>query len=277
MCRRFIWIMILMAIPLLLIGCSNPAPTVQKKEFNVYVLKNGSEHANSINQQIKKGIELATKEMGNLKIEFSEQIKNVDEAQIILKRFLKSNADFIIASDPSYYNIIKVAAIENEKVKFAVIDTEVNVDEIPNVVNYRFRDVEMGFLMGFMTSKLSKSGKALLLGATEDDRTNVFIRGFERGVDYAEIGLSYDVKFLGSFQNSYENAEYANTLSTKYYLNGYDIVAQCIGKASRGVFDAAANQKFVFGFGVDQTADVIEQSKKIFYASVIKRYDSASL
>lgn len=279
--NRFI-VIILCAIILFTASCgdgSNGGLSGQNgKVRKLFILKNSSIHSDLINEQIKKGIEKVSTEIGNFTIEFSQPITSLVDAEKYLKEFLKSDPDFVLACDPSYQKIIDTASKEHPNVKFSILEGSYEkLDEKGNLATYRYHETEIGYLTAFVAVKFSQSKKIALISGVADSVRMAFRKGFEKGVLDHGNEVDDEVEYLGTTDTAFENNDYANVIARKYFSKGCDIILHNAGNASKGIFDAAVKeQKYVIGYAVDQTYDVSEYAKKIFYTSIIKKYDIAT-
>ncbi len=271
---------ILSILLILSIGCSrgnerNDSVENLPKQKQILILRNSSRSGDIINQQILQGVEKVKTEIDHVRIEISKKPTDLEDMKNILNDFAREGGEFVIGTDPFYYQQLFEASKEYPNMKFAIIDGEIyDIEENGNMVSYIYEPYQMGYLMGFISGKLSESGKIAFIGGFKDDIRIELEQGFIRGINMPQRYLNRRIQYVGPTREGFSSPEFAYTIANRNYLEGFDIIAHSAGESDRGIFEAAVkNQKYVIGYGVDQSLEVGDYEKRIFYSSVIKKYD----
>jgi basic membrane protein A and related proteins len=271
---------ILVILLILSVGCarenkSNEEVVNLPNQKKILILRNSSPYGEIINQQILEGVEKVKNEIDHVIIEISKKTADLQEKQNIIKDFARDGGEFVIVTDNLYNQMILDFSKEYPNMKFAMIDGDIyDINPEGNVVSYIYDPYQIGYLMGFISGKLTENGKVSFIGGYKDNIRSQVELGFTRGVQKAGRRIERKIQYVGPTREAFNRPEFAQTMANRNYLEGFDIIAHDAGESSRGIFDAAIkNQKFVIGYGVDQSLTVGDYERKIFYTSVIKRYD----
>lgn len=153
---------------------------------------------------------------------------------------------------------IDAVASENPDNHFALIDAEVEAD---NVVNVLFKEQEGAFLAGVAAAKTSKTGKIGFVGGVDIPVINRFHAGFVEGAKAVNPDIDIQVKYTGAF----DKADLGKITANSMYSSGVDVIFHAAGATGNGVFSEAKERKAkdpnadVWVIGVD--ADQYEEGK----------------
>jgi basic membrane protein A and related proteins len=163
---------------------------------------------------------------------------------------------------------------------FAIVDSVV---EQPNVASIMFKEQEASFLAGVAAGLATKTNKIGFIGGMESEVIERFEAGFLAGVKAVNPEAKVDSQYAGAF----DKAELGQTISSKMYSSGADIVFHAAGGTGNGLFKEARDLKekdpsreiWAIGVDSDQTAEgIVEidgEEKNVVLTSALKRVDNA--
>lgn len=148
---------------------------------------------------------------------------------------------------------LKDCAAGNPEVHFAVVDNA--FDEVPaNVTGVVFRAQEPSFLVGYIASMVSRSGKIGFVGGMKSETLDQFQYGYMAGARYAANIVGKDIILKTEYIDSFTDYEKGKAAAAKMYEDGCDVIFQAAGGAGIGVIDAAKNaRRYVIGVDRDQS------------------------
>ncbi len=261
------------------VGCSDEDEEQQTQTRQIHnrilVLRNSSSYGDVINSQLLKGIENVKSDISDTRIEISRRFSSEDSFRVTIENFIRSNGDFVIATGNLYSDAFFQIALDNPDVKFAVLDGEISdIDKDSNIVSYIYDSYTMGYYAGVIAGHLSQTGYVAYIGGYKDNTRERYEEGFRRGVTSVRNNVRVRDKYVGETEDGFDYPEMAYIIADEKYLGNIDIIAHNAKNSAEGIFEAAIdNQKFVIGYGIDETIMVEDIDKRIFYTSVIKRYD----
>ena len=261
------------------LGCSDEPEEQQTQtrqiQNRILVLRNSSSYGELINSQLLKGIETVKSDISDTRIEISRRFSSEDSFRVTIENFIRSNGDFVIATGTLYSDAFLQIALDNPDVNFAILDGEIfDIDNDSNIVSYIYDSYAMGYYAGVIAAHLSQTGHVAYIGGYEDSTRSRYGEGFRRGVSSVRNNVRVRNKYVGETDDGFDYPEMAYIIANEKYLGNIDIIAHNAKNSAEGIFEAAIdNQKFVIGYGIDETIMVEDIDKRIFYTSVIKRYD----
>jgi basic membrane protein A and related proteins len=155
---------------------------------------------------------------------------------------------------------------------FAIIDSEVDQ---PNVASVLFKEQEASFLAGIAAAMTTKSNKIGFIGGVEGAVIERFEAGFVAGVKAANPDAKVDIQYAGAF----DKAELGQSISSKMYSSGADVVFHASGGTGNGLFKEASDRKAkdpskeIWAIGVDR--DQSDMGADVVLTSALKRVDVA--
>jgi basic membrane protein A len=163
-------------------------------------------------------------------------------------------------------------AKQNTDKKFAIIDDEVKE---PNVASVLFKEQEAAFLAGVAAALQTKTGKVGFIGGMKIPVIERFEAGFLAGVKAAKSSVTVDDQYSGYF----DKAEVGQSIASKMYASGDDVVFHAAGATGNGLFKEASDLKKkdptreIWAIGVDQ--DQSFMGPDVVLTSAMKRVDLA--
>jgi basic membrane protein A and related proteins len=158
------------------------------------------------------------------------------------------------------------------KNNFAIIDDEVKE---PNVASVLFKEQEAAFLAGVAAALQTKTNKIGFIGGMKIPVIERFEAGFLAGVQAAKPEAKVDVQYSGYF----DKAEVGQSIASKMYASGDDVVFHAAGATGNGLFKEATDLKKkdpsreIWAIGVDQ--DQSFMGPDVVLTSAMKRVDLA--
>ncbi|WP_066068718.1 BMP family lipoprotein [Neobacillus soli] len=163
-------------------------------------------------------------------------------------------------------------AKQQPKTNFAIVDDEVKQ---PNVASVLFKEQEAAFLAGVAAALTTKSNHIGFIGGMEIPVIERFESGFLAGVKAAKPEAKVDVQYSGAF----DKAELGQTIASKMYSSGADVVFHAAGATGNGLFKEAGDLKKkdpsreIWAIGVDR--DQNDMGPDVVLTSAMKRVDVA--
>jgi basic membrane protein A and related proteins len=170
------------------------------------------------------------------------------------------------------HNAVDEIAKQQTDKKFAIIDDEVKE---PNVASVLFKEQEAAFLAGVASALQTKTNKIGFIGGMKIPVIERFEAGFLAGVQAAKPEAKVDVQYSGAF----DKAELGQTIASKMYSSGDDVVFHAAGATGNGLFKEATDLKKkdpsreIWAVGVDQ--DQSFMGPDVVLTSAMKRVDLA--
>jgi basic membrane protein A and related proteins len=170
------------------------------------------------------------------------------------------------------HNAVDEIAKQQTDKKFAIIDDEVKESNVASVL---FKEQEAAFLAGVAAALQTETKKIGFIGGMKIPVIERFEAGFLAGVQAANPAAKVDVQYSGAF----DKAELGQTIASKMYASGDDIVFHAAGATGNGLFKEATDLKKkdpnrkIWAIGVDQ--DQSFMGPDVILTSAMKRVDLA--
>ncbi len=224
---------------------------------------NDSCNMGSIQAQEDFGIELKTLE-GTTAEEWKANLLSACE----------DGYDLVICSSSNFEEYLKEYAPMYEDVKFAIIDTTVEGD---NVVSVSFAQNQGSFLAGAAAALFTQHSE--IEGVNDDAVIGWvggmdipvlwdFYVGYEQGAKY----INPDIKVLQSFAGAWNDPLKGKELTLAQYEQGADIVMNVASGTGPGILEAA-KEAGKYAIGVDLNQDNDQPGHVL--TSMVKRVDTA--
>lgn len=211
--------------------------------------------------------------------DFGVEIKNLEgtsaeEWKANLLAACEDSYDLVICSSSNFEEYLKEYAPLYKDVKFAIIDTAVEGD---NVVSVSFAQNQGSFLAGaaaaLFTEKTDIEGvnpDATIgwVGGMDIPVLGDFFTGYEQGAKY----INPDIKVLQSFAGTWSDPLKGKELTLAQYEQGADIVMNVASGTGPGILEAA-KEAGKYAIGVDLNQDNDQPGHVL--TSMLKRVDTA--
>ncbi|WP_332899194.1 BMP family lipoprotein [Haladaptatus sp. CMSO5] len=242
----------------------------------------------SFNDMAHQGVKQAAEEY-NVEYENAEP-EEASQVGDLQKRFAQE-------TDPNYDLVTGVGFVQKDGMvanaqefpdqSFVLIDETAQTEDgemLGNVANYRFKEHQGSFQIGYLTALLSTQEFSAGESSTKPNEKSVgfvggfeipliekFLAGFKAGVAHHDDSIEVQSAYAGAFNDPAKGKEIALTM----YENGADIVYHAAGGTGLGVFQAARQKgRFAMGVDADQSKSNAEY-KNVILASMVKHVDLA--
>ena len=213
------------------------------------------------------------------KEEFGVEVKNLEgttaeEWKANLLSACEDGYDLVICSSSNFQEYLEEYAPEYPDVKFAIIDTTVEAD---NVVSVSFAQNQGSFLAGAAAALFTQHSEidgvnddAVIgwVGGMDIPVLQDFFVGYKQGAEY----INPDIKVLQSFAGTWNDPLKGKELTLAQYEQGADIVMNVASGTGPGILEAATEAgKYAIGVDLNQDND---QPGHVL-TSMVKRVDTA--
>jgi basic membrane protein A len=227
----------------------------------------GGKFDKSFNQAGFDGAEKWKKETGKSYLEF--EISNPTQREQAKRRMAERGADPIVGIGFSQGSSMEKVAKDFPKLKFAIIDSVVN---LPNVQSIVFKEHEGSFLVGMLAAMASKSGKVGFIGGMDIPLIRKFQCGFEQGAKYANPKVSVTGNMTGTTPTAWNDPARGTELAKAQFASGVDVIFAAAGGTGLGVYQAAKDAG-KYAIGVDSNQNHVQPGTML--TSMVKRVDVA--
>jgi basic membrane protein A and related proteins len=227
----------------------------------------GGKFDRSFNQAAFNGAERWKKESGKTYLEF--EITQAAQREQAKRRMAERGADPIVAIGFSQGTSLEKVAKDFPKLKFAIIDSVV---ELPNVQSIVFKEHEGSFLVGMMAALASKSGKVGFVGGMDIPLIRKFQCGFEQGARFANPKATISANMTGTTPAAWNDPARGAELAKAQFAGGVDVIFAAAGGTGTGVYQAAKDAGKL-AIGVDSNQNHLHPGTML--TSMVKRVDVA--
>lgn len=226
----------------------------------------------SYNDSCHEGLMKAQKDFG---VEVKElEGTTADEWEANLLAVCEDGYDLVICSSSNFEEYMKKYCASYPDVKFAVIDTTVEGDNIQSI---SFAQNQGSFLAGAAAAMFTthdeiegvNSDKIIgWVGGMDIPVLHDFLTGYEQGAKY----IDPDVEVLHSFAGTWNDPLKGKELTLAQYDQGADIVMNVASGTGPGILEAAKDAGH-YAIGVDLNQDNDQPGSVL--TSMVKRVDTA--
>jgi basic membrane protein A and related proteins len=243
----------------------------------------------SFNQTAFKGLEDAGQQL-NFEPDVLESQSEADFAPNI-QAFLDQGCDLIVTVGFLLGDATADAAEANPDQLFAIVDNdlfdaEAEADRnFDNVAELVFSTDQAAFLAGYVAAAMSETGTVGTYGGINIPTVNIFMKGFELGVEQYNTDSGTDVQLIGwsnadndgLFTGDFEDEAKGRATTQSLLDQGADVimpVAGPVGQGSIAAIEAAGSDAKLIWVDTDGCTSV-EESCSMFLTSVMKNMDVA--
>jgi basic membrane protein A len=149
-----------------------------------------------------------------------------------------------------------------------------DAEEIPNVVDYTFKEQEGSFLVGAAAVLKCQCKTIGFLGGQTGPLIEKFQAGYEAGAAQIDPEVEVLVEYIGDDTTAFNDPVKGEQLSTAMYDDGAEIIYHAAGASGAGLFNAAVEaQKFAIGVDSDQYLTASPEQQPLILTSMLKRVD----
>lgn len=226
----------------------------------------GGVNDQSFNQSAWEGLQRAKKELGN-KVSYQESKQDADYPAN-LETLYDAKNDLIWGVGFKMADAILLAAKQNPKQKYAIIDYSYGDKTPKNVIGVMFKAEEGAFLAGYLAAKMSKTGTLGFIGGMSVSIIHSFQYGFKAGAKFANPKIN----FLEQYSESFTDAAKGKAIANQMIGKGADVIFHAAGAVGDGVIEAV-KEKNKMAVGVDRDQNYLAPKNVI--TSSMKRIDNA--
>jgi len=227
----------------------------------------GGKFDKSFNESAHNGIEKWKKETGKNYSQF--EVTNESQREQAIRRMAERGASPIIAIGFGQASSIEKVAKEFPNLKFAIIDSVVN---LPNVQSVVFKEHEGSFLVGAMAALASKTGKVGFVGGMDIPLIRKFECGYKQGALYINPKAEVIGNMTGTTGAAWRDPARGAELAKAQFSQGVDVVFAAAGGTGTGVYQAAKDGGKL-AIGVDSNQNHLQPGTML--TSMLKRVDVA--
>ena len=227
----------------------------------------GGKFDKSFNEAAYNGIEKFKKETGSNYLEFEVQADAQREQAF--RKMAQRGADPIIGIGFSQESAIKKVAAEFPDIRFAIIDSVV---DLPNVQSIVFKEHEGSYLVGVLAALASKTGKVGFVGGMDIPLISRFQCGYEQGARFANPKVEISANMTGTTPAAWRDPARGAELAKAQFARGVDVVFAAAGGTGTGVYQAAKDAGRL-AIGVDSNQNHLHPGTML--TSMVKRVDVA--
>ncbi|MDD3365234.1 MAG: BMP family ABC transporter substrate-binding protein [Syntrophomonas sp.] len=264
------------------IGCRDIGSMVSsrpdKRMKVALVFDSGGRGDGSFNDMAYAGLEQAQQKYGDkIMIDYYEPSAGGDNREMLLRLASESKCDLVIGVGFTFSDCIPKVACEFPSVKYSVIDASIpGLNPESNVTCLLFREQEGSFLMGAAAALSSHTGKIGFVGGMICPLIEKFEAGYLAGARYVNPSITVMTDYIGTDLSAFANLDKGQSLATRQYQSGCDIIYHASGASGLGVMHAAALQnKLVIGVDADQSLTALPEEHPFIFTSMVKRVDTA--
>ena len=226
----------------------------------------GGVNDQSFNQSAWEGLKKTKNELG-VKTSYQESKQDADYPAN-LETLLDAKNDMIWGIGFKMADAILLAAKQNPKQKYGIIDYSYGNKTPKNVVGVMFKAEEGAFLAGYIAAKMSKTGTLGFIGGMSVPIIHSFQYGVMAGAKYANKKITILEQHAESFTDAAKGKAIANQMMGK----GADVLFHAAGAVGDGVIEAV-KEKDKMAVGVDRDQNYMAPKNVI--TSSMKRIDNA--
>ncbi|WP_026566490.1 BMP family lipoprotein [Bacillus sp. UNC41MFS5] len=248
----------------------------KKNEFSVAMVTDvGGVDDKSFNQSAWEGLQKFGKDNGLTKGKGGfdyVQSKSDADYSTNLNTLARQDFDLVFGIGFLMQGAVEEISKQQKDHNFAIVDSEVDQ---PNVASILFKEQEASFLAGVAAAMTTKSNKIGFIGGIEGAVIERFEAGFVAGVKAAKPEATVDIQYAGAF----DKAELGQSIASKMYSSGDDVVFHAAGGTGVGLFKEANDLKKkdpsreIWAIGVD--SDQANMGPDVVLTSALKRVDNA--
>jgi basic membrane protein A and related proteins len=243
----------------------------------------------SFNQTAYKGVEDAADELG-FDPQFLESQSEADFAPNI-QALIDQGCTLVVTVGFLFGDATATAAEENPDQLFAIVDNDLFDAEaeedrnFDNVAELVFSTDQAAFLAGYAAAAMSETGTVGTYGGINLPTVNIFMKGFELGIDQYNTDNGTDVQLIGwsnaendgLFTGDFEDEAKGRANTESLIDQGADVIMPVAGPVGLGTFaaiEARGSDTKVIWVDTDGCVSV-EESCSMILTSVLKNMDVA--
>jgi basic membrane protein A len=209
-------------------------------ELKVAMVLPGSIADKSFNQAGYEGLKLIESEL-KLPITYIEQVQKADQVEN-LQAFARSGSNVVIGHGGEFQPAVEQAAAKYPNTLFLVNN---GTKAGGNIGIISFKYSQIGYLMGYLAAKMSKTGTIGFIGAEQIKTFLAISEGFEKGAKAANPNC----KVLVAWTGDWDDVSKAKTTALLQIAGGADVIFPTMDNGTIGSLQAA-KEKNVKAIGI---------------------------
>jgi basic membrane protein A and related proteins len=260
-------LVIILALLLIVSGCSQPSSTTVPAVYIVY----GSEKGDlSYTDAAYTGLVAAQKEMSFTTQEFVP--RDYETLPGFLNRSGRETPGLVITIGFQYANFTRKLAQEHPDIRFLAIDQSgIGSDSIRA---YEISSYGDSYLAGVLAASATQTGRVGIILGMQSDVLDAFLQGYTDGARAVNSSITIDQAYVQQYStDGFSDPERAGRIAEGMYRNGTDVIFTCAGYSNMGAFTIARNTtgRYIIGTDTDQSP----LGPEFVLASAVKRVDRA--
>ncbi|MEH6626519.1 MAG: BMP family protein [Motiliproteus sp.] len=213
----------------------------ESQTFKVAAVFPGNITDKSFNQAGYEGVVRAKKELG-IELAYSEKVAQPDQAEA-LSDYARRGYQVVIGHGGEFQEAAKRVARRYPDTMFVVTN---GVKARENIATLGFDNKQLGYVMGYIGGKMSKSGKGGYIGAQKIKFATELGGGFEAGF----MAARPDGKVYTAWTNNWDDISKGKEAALNLISHGVDMIFPTMDNAVIGSLQAARQNEGVYGFGI---------------------------
>ncbi len=196
--------------------------------------------------------------------------ETIGEQERCIQDLIDEGCELIFSSGIFSVEGLKRYAPMYPQIHFVLLDNPLS--GFDNVSSAIYSQHEGSFLVGFLASKFSRTGKVGFIGGVDIPVIKAFLQGFKEGIQYADPKVTLTAKYCSEAPdfNGFNDPDKGYKLATEMYDQGIDVIYNVASASGNGIITAAKDRgKYVIG--VDSNQDAL--AKGYVLTSMMKRID----
>ena len=227
-------------------------------DFKVAIVLPGVITDKSFNQAGYEGVKKASEKLG-IDFAFSEKTAQPDQPQA-LSDYARRGYDLVIGHGGEFQESVGRVARRFPQTQFLIVN---GVEAGANVATMSFDFPGMGYVMGYIAGKSSKTGKGGYIGAQKLKFYVQLGEGFEKGFKAANPSGSV----LTAWTNDWDDVAKGKEAALNMISAGVDVVFPSMDNAVVGSLQAA-REKGVMGIGIYYDA-MVDWPKTVIQSAIL--------
>ncbi|MGI9953060.1 BMP family protein [Moorellaceae bacterium AZ2] len=231
----------------------------ESDQFKVALLLPGSINDGGWSQSAYEGLMEVKQNLG-AEVAYTENVKKNDQVQI-MREYARKGYDVILGHGFEFSDALKQVASEYPDVMFAGIGTNVTG---PNLASLQFKYGELGYLVGIVAARSTKTNKIGIVTATKDPTGQMEYDNLEEAARKVNPNISVTYGYTGSW----EDINKAKEAALAQIANGVDVIVANCDAGNLGVIQAAKEKNVMV---IGWTGDYRDQAPDHVLTSAVQK------
>ncbi len=232
------------------------------EDFKVAMLIPNLINESSWSQSGYQGLKLIEKDL-EAKIAYGENISNKSEYEQIeiIRRYAKSDFNYIIGHGGEFQSAIETVAAEFPRTKFALTSSSYSGNN-QNLGVLNYKRYEAGYLAGVVAALATKTNKIGFIGGINYEIIQAQANLLERGAVTTKPNIDIDIEWVGSSSNKVKGRE----VGRKLIESGIDVLVLNGKPATNEIYPLAKLANISI---IEWNSDMYDQAPEIIVTSIL--------